>query len=103
MSFKANELESTKTRLRLLGLEANDNPTSSPEAENNDGHHPVTKNENRVQFDLKTTRPTPARLKSAASGPTVGPRRLLPGTQPSQLPSDTRQRLEEMVHFGVEF
>ena len=63
--------------------------------------------ENRVHFDLRTTTrsvPAPTRLKTTltttaavTSGMTMGTRRLLPGPHMSQLPSDARQRLEEMV------
>ena len=107
MSSRTSELETTKSKLRLLGLETTEPTKSATDPlveETNLGSQTPTKSETRVQFDLKTTRPTTARLKTTLSttpgtlnSGTIGTRRLLPGTHGSQLPSDARQRLEEMV------
>ncbi len=109
MSSTTTELEATKSKLRHLGLEGTETSSSGtdpPVVDNNLGSETPSKSDNRVQFDLKTTRPTTARLKTTLTttpgisntvGMTMGTRRLLPGTHGSQLPSDARQRLEEMV------
>lgn len=113
MKNRTSELETTKSKLRILGLETTETSSSATDPtveESNLGAQTLTKSENRVQFDLKTTRPTTARLKTTLTttpgttnsvGMAMGTRRLLPGTHGSQLPSDARQRLEEMVSTTV--
>jgi len=114
---KTSELESAKSRLRALGQDlatpagGGGDQTSHPhhdEASQAGRQTPTSKTtENRVHFDLRNSRPTPTptRLKTTltttpgvvSTGLTMGTRRLLPGPHTTQLPSDARQRLEEMV------
>jgi len=108
MSSRASELETTKTKLNMIGLESKDIPKDGVEGVSLEDKT-LSKTENRVTFDLKATQLSAARLKtshttnlSATStnpGMAIGTRRLLPGTHTSQLPSDARQRLEEMVSY----
>ena len=117
---KSSELESAKSRLRLLGQDlatpvgGSSDQTGHARADHHDEasqagrQTPTSKaTENRVHFDLRNSRPapTPTRLKTTltttpgaiSTGLTMGTRRLLPGPHTTQLPSDARQRLEEMV------
>ena len=115
MTQKSSELEAAKSRLRLLGQDlttpGDHLGSSRPETHEDSGGRQTPTSiskamENRVHFDLRSSRaaPTPARLKTTLTttgalnpGLTMGTRRLLPGPHTTQLPSDARQRLEEMV------
>ena len=116
MNQKSTELEAAKVKLRMLGQDLNNASEASGGNRADHNEDPLTgrgsqaaagkATENRVHFDLRNTRavPAPTRLKTTltttaavTSGMTMGTRRLLPGPHTSQLPSDARQRLEEMV------
>ena len=126
MNQKSSELEAAKSKLRLLGQDlVTSEASGGSRADHHDDANGRQQQqqqqqqlqqlqaaagkatENRVHFDLRTTTrtvPPPTRLKTTltttaavTSGMTMGTRRLLPGPHMSQLPSDARQRLEEMV------
>jgi len=115
---KSSELEAAKVKLRLLGQDLNASEAAGGSRADHSEDHAgrssqaaaAKATENRVHFDLRNTRaaPAPTRLKTTltttaavTSGMTMGTRRLLPGPHTSQLPSDARQRLEEMVCLSL--